>query len=699
MPIYKLCCSVSILLLLILPVLQMEAQPTLEAAAGLYNQYKLSDSYDLYNRIAGDPSYTDSVRAIAYQKLADQRWKFYHDCAGANKLLETAKLLRSYGKGSGRIMSEGAANAIKTDASGIRFSINSLQATINTEAGRYKLAWLMAGEDLGLARTEMEKFSAGLVFARVVHDQAFASLTMGGGLNGREKEGVSDGARKGMSPGGGRGDLAEDLKRSSQILNQLLEKQPGNPEASELLIGVSLLLKNGDGILKGWKSYYLISNEETINQVLKPGFDLLKSIRGWEGTPLSITALERLATGFAGTKFFNYANFVAGEIRERDAAAFNRSAALQDIVAYYAYINDVKKVNDIIYPAVAKGKTNYDHEYDSLQDKVAMVLWSKLSFGEKGGGKNGGVGSKGGRAFNEDTFYYTMNRRFDMEGYSGNTVNYYGMLMGHIIYKELKQIDQYGYSTKFTYVSVDRLISRDFTSWYGTTNVGGWGDSATIIQVRKAYMTEPFQLLNWMTDPAEHKRMEVLIAKKKEEDLARCTKDPYAEPSFLAISLKFNEASKIYQHLSDSGLKGMDLNIAFIGEILKLTIASTVFAHEGRHAIDQLYFAREFASMSDDERELRAKYSEVIFSLNPKMAFTGSILGSDLDENTNHGKANSRFRHTIVDWMSAHLGEINGIDRSAPLLMQFDLLTDAQLIAICKSADPLAKNGTMTTKL
>jgi len=70
----------------------------------------------------------------------------------------------------------------------------------------------------------------------------------------------------------------------------------------------------------------------------------------------------------------------------------------------------------------------------------------------------------------------------------------------------------------------------------------------------------------------------------------------------------------------------MELNIAFIGEILKLTVASTVFAHEGRHAIDQFYFPKEFKEMSDDERELRAKYSEVVYSLNPKMAFTAASL-------------------------------------------------------------------------
>jgi hypothetical protein len=277
-----------------------------------------------------------------------------------------------------------------------------------------------------------------------------------------------------------------------------------------------------------------------------------------------------------------------------------------------------------------------------------------------------------------------------MEGYSGTTVNYYGMLMGHIIHKEPKQIEQYGYRTNFTYISVDRLISRDFTSWYGTTNVGGWGDSTSIIQVRAAYMTEPFELLSWMTDSTAQRNILLKISAKKKADYSVCKADPYTEPSFLALYLKYKEASIIYRHLADSGLARTALNIAFIDQIFRLTIASTIFAHEGRHAIDQLYFPQEFKTLSDDERELRAKFSEVIYSLNPKMAITGSILGSTLDENTNHGKANKRFRKIIVDWMNAHQHEIEGLDPDMPLLMQFDLLTDSQWITICKAADPLA---------
>jgi len=606
---------------------------SLEIADSLFKQYQLNDSHNAYLKMANDPSYSTSVRAKAYQKFAEQEWKFYKHYDDAISTLRVGAVL-------------------KTDL----FGINLLGANISEQAGKYQSAQLKAEEALKLAANDIERINAGISFARIIHDESFDKKTRGLAL------------------------YVQALRKASIILDNVLQKQPGNPDASELLVGISLLLKDGNAVLNAWKSYYLVSDEQKINQVLKPGYGLLKSrLANWKGAALSTEAMKTTAIGFADTKFFNYAGFMAKEIRKNNACAFAASNDLKDIVTYSAYIENVKKVDARLYPQVAQGKKNYQSEYDSLMDIAGKAAWNKLSFINKS------------KKYDPDSLYDILNRKYDMEGYTGTTVNYYGMLMGHIIHKELKQVDQYGYSTKFTYISVDQLMSRDFTSWYGTTNVGGWGDSTTIIQVRKAYMTEPFELLNWMTDPAENKRILAEIAKKKEADFELCKKDPYAEPKFLSEYLKFKEASKLYKHLTDSGLKGTQLSIAFIGEIFRLTIASTVFAHEGRHAIDQLYFPKEFKGMSDDERELRAKFSEVIFSLDPKMAFTGSILGSDLDENTNHGKANKRFRKIIADWMTAHQAEISGFDKNVPLLMQFDLLTDAQLIAICKSADPLAK--------
>jgi hypothetical protein len=62
------------------------------------------------------------------------------------------------------------------------------------------------------------------------------------------------------------------------------------------------------------------------------------------------------------------------------------------------------------------------------------------------------------------------------------------------------------------------------------------------------------------------------------------------------------------------------------------------------------------------------------------------------NENTNHSKANKHFRVIIADWMIVHETGISGLNKNIPVLMQFDLLSDRQLISICKSADPIDKD-------
>lgn len=615
------------------PAKSQSLKNSLEQAHNLFMQYQLADSHKMYGDIAADASYPDSVRAVAYEKLAEQDAKFYINYADALTALQKAR-------------------GFKTDL----YNIDLISADVYRDGGKYTAAISNGQACLKLAKTTTEKVNAGLAFAKAVHDEGFYNKAHGLNIS------------------------TANLHDASAVLNKIMEMQPGNSDASELLIGIGILLKDGREVLTGWKSYYLVDNEQNINEVLRRGYAIIKPVLlQWQGQELTGDQTARLASGLAATKFFDYAGYFLTALKKQHPEIIVNSKTLQDFDNYAEYIENVKKVNAKIYPEVACGKKAYENEYDSLMDNAGKILWRRLSFADKN------------VKFDPDTFYNAMNRCYGMEGYSGNTVGYYGMLMGHIIHKELKEINQYGYSTKFTYISVDRLMSRDFTSWYGTTNVGGWGDSTTIIQVRKAYMTEPYMLLAWVTDSTAHRKILTDIAAKKQADYARCKGDPYAEPKFLALQLKYNTAEKIYKRLTASGLRGMERNIAFIDEVLRLTIASTVFAHEGRHAIDQLYFPQEFKKMSDDERELRAKYSEVIYSLDPKMAFTGSILGSDLDENTNHGKANKRFRKIIVDWMTEHKTEIKGLDPNTPLLMQFDLLTDTQLIAICKSADPLVK--------
>src|ERR1700744_1173155 len=68
---------------------------TLERADSLFRNYKLDDSHNLYLRMANDPSYGATVRAKAYQKFAEQEWKFYKDYNSAVSTLRVAAVLKT----------------------------------------------------------------------------------------------------------------------------------------------------------------------------------------------------------------------------------------------------------------------------------------------------------------------------------------------------------------------------------------------------------------------------------------------------------------------------------------------------------------------------------------------------------------------------------------------------------------------------
>jgi len=135
-----------------------------------------------------------------------------------------------------------------------------------------------------------------------------------------------------------------------------------------------------------------------------------------------------------------------------------------------------------------------------------MLLWNKLSIVTN-------------RKFDPDTLYNLLNRKFGTEGYTGTTVIKLWYADGAHYSQRIKR-DKAIWLQYQIYVYLGRQadLSRFyFMVWH--TNVGGWGDSTTIIQVRKAYMTEPFQLLNWMTDPAERQKILKTDKSKKQGDL------------------------------------------------------------------------------------------------------------------------------------------------------------------------------------
>src|SRR5262245_47167082 len=605
-----------------------EAKPaipvSIDAAVRAFEQYDLPQSHAIYRAVIESPTTPRADRLKAHMALARDAWKFDADKTAAESHISLA--------------------LEHTDA---KSSLFLLQGRIRLEAGNFADALTSAERAATTSKGAKDRGEADLLWARVCLESNMARIERGSGIN------------------------RSQLGRARELLNNILIREPGRPEPSDALLGVAILLDDGPGALRAWKSYFLIADANTVPITLQTPFRRFADLAtNWKGQSLIPKNKQVLVLALAESRFFDYAAMVAKTLG-------TRTAEIDAIIAYRAFLVRVHDVNRAFYPRIAKGLRDYRQDYDAAIYEAATPLWKELEHSEKSA------------PFRPQPFFELIRQRFGAEGYQGTTVNFYGMLMGHVVQDEIRSIKQYGKVSEFRYVLIDRLLSQDFTSWYGTTNVGGWGTESTMFQVRSAYLAEPFKRLAWVTDLNERAKAVEEIERARSADLVNCAKDRYAEPRSFAVKMKLDAAIQIFDALKAKGLRQEELAFAFVSEWMRLNVEATVFAHEGRHAIDQRYFKESFDKMSHAERERRAKLSEVVFSSNPKLALTG-IIGARLDESSGHGLANKQIRVTLVDWMQSHADAIDGLDKRLPLIMQVDRLSNKQLVEILTAVEPLA---------
>lgn len=610
-----------------------ELDASIRNAKAAYNQVKLRESRLIFSRIIESPTASNIDKAEALQNIGIQDWVLFQNYEESNKNLKLA-LQQNVSKSKTYL----------------------LLSQVNLEASNFSQAYQSIENSLSVSQNAVEKLDASLFKAQIIHDESIALL------------------KRGTIPDRGK------LLAASDLLKFILRKRPGSPAPAELLVGISLMRKNGSDILKAWKSYYFITDERNINGILLPSYKALNSILpDWNQQDLTASKRTDLIKALASSSFYEYAHLVAScKLFGSVSSTILENEEIVQILNFNQFIEGIKKVNNTFYPKIAIGIKDYETDYTHAITNETKKLWiqiDKLNTIEN---------------YTEEKFFTSIEKQYGALGYIGNTNGFVSMLLGLIIHNEVKEVNQYGYKADFRYVSISRLISKDFTTWHGSANVGGWGTETSMIQVRDAYLQAPFTRLSWVTDAAAHTEIVDRIEKEKEDDLVICRKDKYAEPSHLMMAFRLKASETLFDSLQKMGLKDETLSIAFINETMRLNIESTVFAHEARHAIDQLLFKKDFDGMTDDEKELRAKFSEIVFAPKFKMASTGSILGGDLDVSTSHGKANFHLRKIIVDWMEKHSNEIIGFDNTMPVLMQMTLLSDEQIATICIEADPLA---------
>ncbi|MEO8216049.1 MAG: hypothetical protein ABI718_03095 [Acidobacteriota bacterium] len=461
------------------------------------------------------------------------------------------------------------------------------------------------------------------------------------------------------------------LRQAVADLRGAIEEGGPRVEPTRLLLLASLFAGDGPSALQAWQWYY----GENPPLVKAAGESLAKLLPRWSGAEPGETARIEIADALAGSKFFDEADLMLRNACWKDLALTDPAG--RDIVAYASSLRALERISDAHYRAVAQGRK--DEDFEKRVGAEAFVLWKALSW------------EGAAPEFSLEAVARELARRFGTVASLGKTDNIATLLLGHRVVDETREVEQYGRKASLHFVQIDGVLSAGYMSWltHNDAGTGGWSGKDAIYQIRPMYVDGPVQLWLQISDPILRARRDEEIATETRRDAARVHTNPIQSLRGLTMRLKRQYALAIRDSLAASGLTGDELRSAFIARTLRDTFESSIWAHEGRHAIDKMIF-----HISDSaELEFRAKLSEVALAPSPRLL--GSILWP-VGGSTPHGIANKRILEGVTRWMAEHASEIPGFQTGQPALPQLDLLSDGQLRAAFRSLDPLATQSPET---
>ena len=464
------------------------------------------------------------------------------------------------------------------------------------------------------------------------------------------------------------GDAAQ-LARAEKDLVSLVSRAGPTPAAARGLLDAALLANDGPTALEAWRLYYGVTAQSSI--LAPAAATLAAQLPKWRG--VNATPKQRRAVGLAlaGSRFFDEAELVL-----HDPCGHNPVVAtdpdVASVVAYAAALRSLRKETDEYYRGVARSLSKPD-DLNEIVGRTLRSLWQKVAWEGKPG------------AFAQDALMDELNRRFGTVVVLGNTANTYDLHLSHRVVDEDRQVTQYGRTASLRFVVLDGVLSNGFGEWAtdGRSGDGGWTNSA-IYQVRPRYVAGPYFLWALEGSPEARAHHEREIADEIQRDASRIARDPDQIPRGESLRLEQQYLERLLAALRASGLSGDALRGAFVAKVTTDQLESSIWLHEGRHAID-----KKHDILTDSaELEFRAKLSEVALAPAPRRAIDS--IAFDLPPTSPHGIANRRIGGALGVWMKAHAAEIAGLDPSRPMLLQVENLTDDQLRSAMRSMDPLA---------
>lgn len=456
-------------------------------------------------------------------------------------------------------------------------------------------------------------------------------------------------------------------------LRTMVERSPGSLAPARLLLTGAILAGDGPAALAAWRSYYLVAGDTASGPLAEPRRTLGSLLPRLEAGPAPVSERRAVIQALAASRFFEPAAALALAPAAAGAAPAALDADAGEVVAYARFVHDVERLTDAFYRETMLGRPRPAVWRSALIHRGAR-LWPRLAWDSA-------------PPFTPEALITELDRRFGAVLTFGETAGYADLHYGHRVVDDHRTVQQYGREAAVRFVALDALVSNGFQSWAwnGRAAHGGWANADLIVQIRPQYAEEPLEIWRELQDTTAQREAAARVAADSGTDLARARTTPVAYFPGMAARVERDGQRRLLDSLAASGLSGADLEAAFTRELDRAAVESSIFAHEGRHAIDAAW-----PELTTEDREFRAKLSQVAFAPSPRLALDG-ILDANIGDPTPHGQANRRAMEGVLRWMEAHAAEIAGWSGAAPVLPQLPLLTDAQLRAAFRSLDPLAR--------
>ncbi|MEM7084911.1 MAG: hypothetical protein AAF489_01935 [Bacteroidota bacterium] len=598
------------------------------AAFNAQGSLQLKESNLLFKKVVSDTNATKEDRCRALRQLAIQDWKFYKNYETAIEKLDQAEALGAYASETWIVRNR-----------------------VEVGSKNFEKALMAAKRSIELSASKADKVYATYKYCQTLLRQALYLLK----------------ANKPI-------DRAL-LLDASQRLQDILAKRPTHVHAAETLLGIALLCEDGPLALQAWLSYFRFASVESVYAYLQPvATSLQKILPKWSNSPLRMDQTISLAQSLGKSGFYNYASALVKPLRGNVSLNEQQRSSVQNIMAYYDYLRDVKDFTNEHYRKTTIDAPISDDYTETLLNKSEQLFQVLMATEEK-----------------KDTFSFRNFRELVSSKYGtilmlGQTSssNVPSLIMGQIVNERIRSVTQYGHSADFNFTELDMMISNGYPSWFWEDRgAGGFAISGGFIRVKTMFKYLGIEAWGLVTDSIKRGKH----LKKINTHLTNATLDSSRNSIYLGVAskLELDALDAIYNELLLKNFEGLELQLKFIETYDSYRDNATMFAHEGRHSLDRIVLGDEYRALGTPTIEYRARLSQIAFSEAPKLELANMLNGVG---NSGAGLSNKMIVEVAEDWIAKNSSKITEFDASKPPLTQLFRMTDAQIKSCYREVDP-----------